>query len=104
MRSCLAQDLAWHTGNAPVLLACLVFVVCFVCVLRGFLVMCWVFAVACRLSLVVANRGFSRCGTQALEYLGSVVVAHGLSCPKACGILTPRPGIKPESPAFEGGF
>ena len=34
----------------------------------------------------------------------SVVVAHGLSCPKACGILTPRPGIEPEFPAFEGEF
>ena len=28
----------------------------------------------------------------------------GLSCPAACGILVPRPGIKPESPALEGGF
>ena len=35
---------------------------------------------------------------------GSVVVAHGLSCHAACGILVPRPGIEPESPALEGGF
>ena len=27
-----------------------------------------------------------------------------LSCPTACGILVPQPGIKPESPALEGGF
>ena len=29
---------------------------------------------------------------------------HGLSCPVACGILVPQPGIKPVSPALEGGF
>ena len=29
---------------------------------------------------------------------------RGLSCPTACGILTPHPGIKPSSPALEGGF
>ena len=34
----------------------------------------------------------------------SVVVAHGLSCPAACGILVPPPGIKPTSPALEGFF
>ena len=35
---------------------------------------------------------------------GSVVVAHGLICPAACGILVPRPGIEPASSALEGGF
>ena len=44
------------------------------------------------------------CGTQALELAGSVVAAHRLSCPTACGILIPQPGIKPMSPALEGGF
>ena len=34
----------------------------------------------------------------------SVVVAQGLSCPVAYGILVPRPGIEPVSPALEGGF
>ena len=34
----------------------------------------------------------------------SLVVALGLSCPVACGILVPQPGIEPESPALEGGF
>ena len=33
-----------------------------------------------------------------------MVVAHGFSCPEACGILVPRPGIKPMSPALAGGF
>ena len=30
-------------------------------------------------------------------------MARGLSCPTACGILVPRPGIEPMSPALEGG-
>ena len=34
--------------------------------------------------------------------MGSVVVAHGLSCPAACGILVPPPEIEPMSPALEG--
>ena len=54
----------------------------------------------------------SRCGTQAPERVGSVVLWHvgslvearGLSCPSACGILVPQPGIEPASPALEGGF
>ena len=35
---------------------------------------------------------------------GSVVVAGGLRCPKACGILVSWPGMEPMSPALEGGF
>ena len=31
-------------------------------------------------------------------------MAHGLSCLAACGILIPRPGIEPSSPALEGGL
>ena len=34
----------------------------------------------------------------------SGVVAHGLSCPEACGILVPMSGIEPMSPALTGGF
>ena len=36
------------------------------------------------------------CGTRALSLrrASSVVVAHGLGCPAACGILVPRPRIK----------
>ena len=37
-----------------------------------------------------------------LWYTGSVVMAHRLSYSVACGILVPRPGIEPESPALEG--
>ena len=55
------------------------------------------------LSLVVARR---LQGTWALQLrqVGSVVVARGLSCPAACGILVPRPEIEPASSALEGGF
>ena len=41
--------------------------------------------------------GFSSCG------VGSVVVAHGLSCSVACGIF-PDQGSKPVSTALAGGF
>ena len=34
----------------------------------------------------------------------SVVVAHGLSCSVACGIVVLQPGIQPESPTFQDGF
>ena len=34
----------------------------------------------------------------------SLVVVCGLTCPTACGILVPQPGIEPMSPALEGGF
>ena len=32
----------------------------------------------------------------------SLIVAHGLSCPTACGILVLQPGVEPVSPALEG--
>ena len=35
---------------------------------------------------------------------GSVLATHGLSCPVACGILDPWPGIKPIPPTLEGTF
>ena len=49
-------------------------------------------------------RLLSSCGAQVPECMGSVVAAHGLSCPAACGILVPRPGIEPASRVLEGGF
>ena len=58
---------------------------------------------ACRL-FVAAHGLLSSCDTWAVEREGSVVVAHGLSCPEACRILVPRPGIEPTFPALEGGF
>ena len=56
------------------------------------------------------------CGAQALGYSGFVaaarehessglaVVVHRLSCPAVCGILVPRPGIKPVFPALAHRF
>ena len=44
---------------------------------------CWVFIMACRLSSIVAL---------------------GLSCPVACGILVPQPRIEHVSPALKGEF
>ena len=72
-------------------------------------------------SSVVVACGFSlcSCGVWAPGHVGSVVcsmqalslrrarpvvVAHRLSCPVACGILVPRPGIKPTSLSLEGGL
>ena len=71
-------------------------------------------------SLVVAcGFSLSSCGVQAPGHVGSVVcgtqalllrcaslvvVAHRLSCPVACWILVPWPGIEASSPALEGGF
>ena len=46
------------------------------------------------------------CSTQALysRHVSSAVVASGLSCPTACGILLPGPGIEPVPPALQGEF
>ena len=67
--------------------------------------LCWVFIVVCG-SFVAACRLLSSCGVQAqyLRQTGSLVAVLGLSCPAACGILVPRQGIEPMSPALEGGF
>ena len=48
--------------------------------------------------------GFSCCGARALELVGSVVVAHGLSRPETCEIFIPRPGIKSVAPSLAGRF
>ena len=47
------------------------------------------------------------CSTLASLYswcVGSVAIALRLSYPEVDGILVPRPGIKPVSPALQGGF
>ena len=53
--------------------------------------------------LVAACRIFC-CGTWTLEQADSVVVVGGLCCSAAYGMLVPWPGIKPTSPALQGGF
>ena len=60
--------------------------------------------VAARGIFVAVHRILSSCGARAPEHSDSVVVARGRSCPAACGILVPRPGIEPESPVLEGRF
>ena len=87
-----------------------------------FIWLCRVLVAACRIFVAVCGifccgmwdlllrhagfraHGLSSCGTWALEHVGSVVAACGLSWPVECGILVPRPGIEPASPALEGGF
>ena len=63
-------------------------------------------------SLHCSMQAFSSCRTWALECAGfsghntpaSVIVAHGLSCPAAHGILGVWSGIEPPPPALKGGF
>ena len=72
-------------------------------VMRGLLSSCGTWAPE-HPGSVVAACGLSSCDMWALEPVGSVVVACRLSCPMACGILVPQPGIEPVSPALVGGF
>ena len=55
----------------------------------------------------VAVFGIFHCDEQTSLQLwctGSIVEALWLSCPMACGIRVPQPGIEPASPALEGRF
>ena len=52
----------------------------------------------------LGHTSFSSCSSQAALELSSVVVVYRLSCPLACGILVPWPGIEPVSPAMAGRF
>ena len=53
---------------------------------------------------VVVARGLQSVWVLQLQHMGSLVVACRLRSPTACGILVPRPGIKPASPTLESGF
>ena len=57
-------------------------------------------------ALRCCKQAFSSCSKPGLVsgQVGSVAVAHGLSCPTAGGILVPRSGIEPVSPTLAGGF
>ena len=55
-------------------------------------------------SFVAARGLLSSCGSRAPEHLGSVIAAPRLSCPEACGILVPQPGIEPASLPLENRF
>ena len=69
--------------------------------------------------VVVCGFSLSSCGARApgrvgsvihgmwavlLRRASSVVAAHGLSCPVACGLPVPQLGMEPTSPALEGRF
>ena len=62
---------------------------------RGLLSSCGVWSSHCG--------GFSCCGARHSHAWASVVAAHGLGCPGACGIF-PDTGIEPVSPALAGQF
>ena len=78
----------------------------------------WVFVAVCRLSLVSVSGSyssslqymdfslwvFSCCGAWTLGSRASEVVVHWIRCPTVCGILVPRPGIKPVSSTLKGRF
>ena len=51
------------------------------------------------LDLPYGAQAFSGCAAWA-----SLALAGGPHCPAACGILVPRPGIKPVSPTLKGEF
>ena len=56
----------------------------------------WVWAAACRV-FIRSCRVFG-CG------VSSATVVHRLSCPAACRVWVPQPGIEPVSPALQGRF
>ena len=56
------------------------------------------------LGLCCGAWAFSSRDAWAPEHVGSVAAVCGLSCPVACGILVPQPGIEPGSPALQGRF
>ena len=56
------------------------------------------------LALVMVCKGLLLLWNMSSEEVGSLLVAHGLSWPAACGLLGPQPGIEPTFPALEDGF
>ena len=76
--------------------------------------LCWVFLMLHAIVLQLRELGFSlqlwllivvaslalECWLQSVQ--APVVVAHRLNCPVAHGVLVPRPGIQPVSPALAG--
>ena len=60
---------------------------------------CCVFIVVCE-TLLLRSTGSRAHGLQELWHMGSLVVACGLSCPVACGILVPWSGTEPTVPCI----
>ena len=103
---CVGSQL-WHAGSSLRHVGSCVVVLWLFVVVHGLLFSCGMQV----FSSPVAARGLQ--STWALQFVAhglslrrrsSVVVACGLSCPVACGILVPQPGIEPVSPALKGRF
>ena len=62
-----------------------------------FIWLCQISVAACRIFTAAPE-------LSSLWYVGSVVAVYELSCPAACGILVPQPGIEPVSSALPVGF
>ena len=54
---------------------------------------------SCSMQDLLVSWGISHCGTR-----NSLVLTGGLSSPAVCGVLVPRPGMEPMSPALDGRF
>ena len=76
---------------------------CCVCLFKKNI--CLFFCFWLREVLVAAHRIFPYC-TSFFQFwrAGSVIAVREFSCPEACGIEVPPPGMEPRSPALEGGF
>ena len=67
----------------------------------SFIAACRIFHCSALASLQLWCEGSRARGLCSLSQAGSLVEAHRLSCPSACGILVPGPGIEPTSPHWE---
>ena len=75
----------------------------FLCLCRVFSSSTWALdCIMCDLLLQPTDSLVVTCGLPSTWPF--VFLVHGLSCPAACGILVPGPGIKPEYLALAGGF
>ena len=74
----------------------------------------WSFII-CKMAVMIPISGYCEvylffkfiyfgCAGSSLWHVGSLGRTHRLSCPSACGILVPRSGMEPQSPALEGRF
>ena len=73
--------------------------------MKGCLFVCFaLLGLGCDPQALLGRRLLSSCRVQAPEHTGLVVGTHTLSCPAACEILVPQPGMEPMSPALKGGF
>ena len=74
----------------------------------------WSFII-CKMAVIITISGYGEvylflkfidfgCAGSSLWHVGSLGRTHSLSFPAGCGILVPRSGIEPQSPALEGGF